>query len=280
MKKVVISADSAADLPREIAEEYGIHLMPMNVIISGTERKDGIDINSQEIFDYVKNTGETPKTSAVSPGEYHDYFKKLLNGADGVVHLSFCSQLSSTCRNAKMAAAAFGNVHVVDTLNLGGGIALPAIKACRMRDNGADADEILEMLAEKLPSARVSYLLDSIDFLRRSGRCSAAAAFGANLLSIKPCAAMVDGKIEVIKKYRGKGQAARLQYASEQLEKYNNYDLSAAFIYHSGVDGTEISKIREMLVSKGFKEIIIARTGCMISLHSAEGALGIHILAD
>lgn len=280
MKNVVITVDSAADLPMKTAEKYGIVIMPMNVIIDGSERKDGVNITAKEIFDYVDRSGIIPKTSAVSPGEYTDFFEKFTNNGKAVVHLSFCSKLSSTHRNAKLAASGLKNVFVIDTKNLAGGIALPAIKACKMRDNEMSAEEIADSITRILPSAKVSYLLDSIDFLRRSGRCSAAAAFGANLLSIKPCAAMIDGRIEVIKKYRGKGQAARLQYADEQLDKFNNIDYSLAFIYHSGIEKSELENIEKLLKNKGFEEIITAFTGCMISLHSARGALGIHFLAD
>lgn len=278
MKKVVISVDSAADLPKNVAERYDIEIMPMNVIINGEEKKDGVDINAAEIFDYVDNTGKIPKTSAVPPAEYSGYFERLTENGNAVVHLSFCSELSSTCRNARMAAESMGNVYVIDTLNLAGGIGLLAIKGCKMRDNGLGAVEIYKNLTELISCAKVSYLLDSIDFLRRSGRCSAAKAFGANLFSVKPSAAMVDGKIEVIKKYIGKSKAVRLQYANEQLKNTDEIDLSTAFVYHSGVDFSELSKIEKLLKNKGFEQVITAFTGCMISLHSGRNAMGIHYL--
>lgn len=278
MKRVVITADSAADLPKDVADRYGILIMPMNVVINGEVKKDGVDITARELFDFVENTGKIPSTSAVSPGEYTDFFESILKNGNEVVHIAFCSELSSTCRNAKMAAGMLNGVYVIDTRNLAGGMALLAIKGCEMRDNGMGAKEIYSRLSALVPSARVSYLLENIDFLRRSGRCSAAAAFGASLLSIKPCAAMVNGSIEVIKKYRGKAQAARLQYASEQLEKNSKIDSSTAFIYHSGVEFAELAAIEEMLKSKGFQQVITAFTGCMISLHSGEKAMGIHFL--
>ncbi len=280
MKKVVITVDSAADLPRDVAERYGIEIIPMYVLMNGEERKDGVNVTAPEIFDFVDNTGEIPKTSAISIGEYTDFFERFLKDGSAVVHLSFCSELSSTCRNAKMAASALDGVYAIDTKNLAGGISLLAIRGCEMRDKGMSASEIYSGLSALIPSVRVNYLLNSIDFLRRSGRCSSAAAFGANLLSIKPCAAMIDGKIEVVKKYRGKAKAARLQYASEQLEKYNNFDYSTAFIYHSGVERSELDAVEKMLRNKGFEQVITAFTGCMISLHSARGALGIHFIAD
>jgi len=280
MGNVVITADSAADLPKEIAEKYGIQIMPMYVVMQGKALRDSVDVTASEIFDYVDRTGEIPKTSAVPPGEYSDFFEKFLKSGNSVVHLSFCANLSSTCRNAQMAASMLENVFVIDTRNLAGGIGLLAIKGCEMRDRGKNAQEIYSELSSLIPRVKVSYLLDSIDFLRRSGRCSAAAAIGANLLSIKPCAAMVDGKIEVIKKYRGKIKSARLQYANERIEVYKNIDFSTAFIYHSGVDKCELSAVEDMMKNAGFEQIITAFTGCMISLHSARGALGIHFLAD
>ena len=197
-----------------------------------------------------------------------------------MVHLSFCSKLSSTHRNAKIASARLGDVYVLDTDNLGGGIALPALKGCKMRDGGASAEEIYTELEKLRGKVRVSYLLDNISFLRAGGRCSAAAAFGSGLLSIRPCAAMIDGKIEVIKKYRGKSKAVRLQYASEQLEKYKNIDFETAFIYHACVPDDELAVVADMLRDAGFKRVIIADEGCMIGLHSAKGALGIHFIAD
>ncbi len=280
MKRVVITADSAADLPKNIADKYGIEIMPMNVIIDGEEKKDSVDITASEIFDYVDNTGIIPKTSAVPPAEYTDFFEKFTKDGKAVVHLSFCSELSSTCRNAKMSASNYENVYVIDTHNLAGGIGLLAIKGCEMRDNGLGAKEIYEKLLELVPNAKVSYLLDNIDFLRRSGRCSAAKAFGVGLFSVKPCAAMVNGKIEVIKKYMGKSKAVRLQYANEQLGNTDKIDFSTAFLYHSGIDSDELSKIEKLLKNKGFEQVITAFNGCMISLHSGRNSMGIHYLTE
>lgn len=277
MKKVVITADSAADLPKEIAEKYDIKIMPMNVIVDGKVLRDGENVTPEYIFGYVEKNGEIPKTSAVSPGEYMDFFEPFLKEGNAVVHLSFCSELSSTHRNAKLASARLGDVYALDTRSLAGGMSLLALKACGMRDKGASAEEIIYELQRLIPKTKVSYLLDSIEFLRKGGRCSSAAAWGANLLSVKPCAAVVDGKIDVIKKYRGKGKAVRLQYAAEQLET-ENIDYETAFIYHSGVPEDELLTIEEMAKQAGFRQVIIAETGCMISLHSAKKAMGIHFM--
>lgn len=278
MKQVVITVDSAADIPKSVADEYGIKIMPMHVIVGGEEKNDGVDITAPQIFEYVDKTGEIPKTSAVSPGEYMNFFGSFIKEGKAVVHLSFCSELSSTYRNARIASARLSDVYPLDTRSLAGGISLLALKGCRMRDEGMSAEEIYSGLSLLVSKTNVSYLLDNIDFLRRSGRCSAAAAFGANLLSIKPCAAMVDGKIDVIKKYMGKTQAVRLQYADEQLKTHKNIDFETAFLYHSGVRPTEITALVRMLKDAGFENVITAFTGCMISLHSGRNAMGIHFL--
>lgn len=278
MKKVVITVDSAADLPKDVAEKFGIEIMPMNVIINGEEKKDGVNITASEIFDYVDKTGKIPKTSAVPPAEYTDFFERFTKDGKAVVHLSFCSELSSTCRNAKISANALEDVYVIDTLNLAGGIGLLAIKGCVMRDDGLSAEEISKRLSELISCAKVSYLLDDIDFLRRSGRCSAAKSFGAALFSVKPCAAMVNGRIDVVKKYVGKSKAVRLQYANEQLVNSDSIDFSTVFIYHSGIDKSELENIAKLLKNKGFEDVITAFTGCMISLHSGRNTVGIHYL--
>ena len=278
MNKVVITADSAADIPCEIAEKYGIKIMPMHVVIGNEEKNDGIDITAEEIFGYVEKTGRIPKTSAVSPGEYIEFFGRFTAEGNAVVHLSFCSELSSTFRNARIASARLNGVYPLDTRSLAGGSALLAIKGCELRDEGMNAEEIYSRLSELIPKTNVSYILDDIDYLRRSGRCSSAEAWGANLLSIKPCAAVVNGKIEVVKKYRGKAKAVRLQYTDEQLEAHKNIDFSTAFIYHSGVGKAELSVIEKKLENAGFRQVITAFTGCMISLHSGRNAFGIHFL--
>ena len=278
MKEVIITADSAADIPQNIAREYGIKIMPMHVIAGGEEKNDGVDITAPQVFDYVDKTGKIPKTSAVSPGEYMNFFGSFVKEGKAVVHLSFCSTLSSTCRNAKIASARFDNVYPLDTRSLAGGISLLALKGCRLRDEGMSAEDIFVSLSSLIAKSNVSYLLDNIDFLRRSGRCSAAAAIGANLFSIKPCAAMVDGKIDVIKKYIGKAQTVRMQYTDDILSSNKNIDFETAFLYHSGVDSKEINAVADKLKNAGFERVITAFTGCMISLHSGRNAMGIHFL--
>lgn len=253
--------------------------MPMHVIAERKQFRDGIDIDGKGVFESVEKTGKIPKTSAVSPSEYKEYFSSLTRNGESVIHLSFCSLLSSTHRNAVIASGEIKNVSVIDTMNLGGGIGLPAIKACEMRDNGASVGEAVDAVVSLIPKTRVSYLLDSVEFLRLGGRCSAASALGAGLFSIRPCAGMVNGKIEILAKYKGKSDAVRRKYVDDIIKKYPSADKSAAFIYHSGVDENTLGYAAEKLREAGFKRIITAENGSIISLHSAPKAFGIHLLA-
>ena len=279
MKKVVISVDSAADIPHELAEEYGIEIMPMYVVADRNTLRDGIDVDGKWIFDYVDRTGIIPKTSAVSPAEYMDFFGPFVKSGAAVLHISFCSELSSTFRNAVLASARAGDVFVLDSKSLGGGMGLLALKACAMRDKGMPAEEIYSRLKALVSKTRVSYLLNSVEFLRLGGRCSAASALGASLLSIKPCAGVVDGKIEILEKFKGKSKSVRALYTDRLIEKYPCADKSAVFIYHSGIDGEELEDAARKLRNTGFKKIITAENGSIISLHSAPHAFGIHFIA-
>ncbi len=279
MKNIIISVDSAADLPQNFAKENGIEIMPMYVIAERNQFRDGIDIDGKGVFGFVEKTGKIPKTSAVSPSEYAEYFSSLTPNGESVIHLSFCSLLSSTHRNAVIASGQIQNVSVIDTMNLGGGIGLLALKGCEMRDNGMSVREIVDKLVSLIPKIRVSYLLDSVEFLRLGGRCSAASALGAGLFSIRPCAGMVNGKIEILAKYKGKSDTVRKKYIDDIIEKYPSADKSAAFIYHSGVDEKFLGYAEAKLRNAGFKRIITAENGSIISLHSAPKAFGIHVLA-
>lgn len=252
--------------------------MPMYVIAERKTFRDGVDIDGKGVFESVEKTGKIPKTSAVSPSEYKEYFSSLTQSGESVIHLSFCSLLSSTHRNAVLASGEVKNVSVIDTLNLGGGIGLLAIKACEMRESGASVSETVDAVVSLIPKTRVSYLLDSVEFLRLGGRCSAASALGAGLFSIRPCAGMVNGKIEILEKYKGKSDTVRRKYVDDVIGKYPSADKSAAFIYHSGVDGNMLGYAEKKLRDAGFKKIITAENGSIISLHSAPKAFGIHII--
>src|SRR5699024_9934500 len=172
-----------------------------------------------------------PKTSAVSVAEYTDFFKELTQDGSSVVHISFSSALSATHQNARLAAEDFDNVYIVDSKSLSTGIALLAIKAAQLAQDGLDAKTIAHEMEYKREKVVTTFILDKLEFLYKGGRCSGVAMLGANVLGIKPSIVMADGKLQVGKKYRGKLENCQMQYVRDLLEQYaGRIDTDRAFL--------------------------------------------------
>ncbi|MEE0840250.1 MAG: DegV family protein, partial [Acutalibacteraceae bacterium] len=203
-KKLIITSDSTTDLSPELIERYNVKILPLGITLGGKTYRDGIDINPDLIYDHYNKTGELPKTSAVNIEECIDFFQPLVNEGYSIVHFSLSSEMSSTFNNCRLAAQEFEDVYVVDTKNLSTGGGLLVISASEMAEKGLEAKEIAEKCSEIAQRVDATFVIDNLEFLHKGGRCSAVAAFGANLLKLKPCIAVRSGKMGVIKKYRGK----------------------------------------------------------------------------
>ncbi len=275
MKKVIISTDSPADIPAALREKYGIEVCPLHVIINGDDRLDGVNITPDEIFDNYKQTKSLPSTSAIPVGEYTDIFAALTADGSSVVHISLSSGVSSSHRNAVIAAEEFENVYVVDSLHLTTAITLLIIKAAHMAESGMSAEEIakeLEVLREKVDT---SFVLDNLEFLAKGGRCSAVAALGANILGIRPSLEMREGKLGICKKYRGKIDKVQLQYLTERIEALGEVDDEVGFLIHTNVDASQAKALVEAVKATGrFKEVIEAEAGCTITAHCGPNCVG------
>ena len=270
--KIKITVDSTCDMtPVDEAvagEEIGI--VPLSILLGAQAHDDGIDITPDDIYAYYERTGTTAKTAAVPPSAYLSLFEKYTKEGYEVVHLGFTAKLSSSFQNAVLAAGELEGVFPVDTKSLCTGMALLVIKACEMRDAGLPAKEIAEQIALLREKVHTTFILNTLDYLSRGGRCSAVTAFGANLLSIKPSIEMVDGALEVGKKYRGKIETVYGQYIRDQLSDPDKLDLSRAFLSHSGggiSEETLQAMKKEILRCAPFQEVQIIRAGCTISAH-------------
>ena len=268
---VFITADSPCDLPKDITEKREITIVPLSVLLGEVSYRDGIDIKPQAIYDYVSKTKVLPKTSAVPIGQYYDLFKKLTEDGSEVVHISLSSGISSSYQNAVNAASEFSGVHIVDSHSLCHGFGLLVLKAADLRDKGLDAKKIADKVRKLVPKTSATFVINSLDYLHKGGRCSGVAKLGANLLGIKPEIAVnaETGTLDVSKKYRGKIDAVYKNYAKDILKNSDKMDKSRIFISNSG----DVSKETIMFV-KGFfegtgkfEEIIIADAGCVISSH-------------
>ena len=275
-KKTVIASDSTCDLSPELIEAYGIHILPLGVALGEKQYTDGVDIDPDFIYAHYEKTGELPKTSAVNLVDFEDYFAAETAKGNGVVLFTISSDMSSTCNNARLAAEGFSDVYVVDTRNLSTGGGLLVITASEMAAEGKSAAEIAETCNKLAPCVDASFIIDSLEFLYKGGRCSALAAFGANMLSLKPCIVVKDGKMGVGKKYRGKFGAVLPKYVSERLGDGSDVIKGHIFVTHAGCEPAIIqSCVDSVKAIAPEAKIHITRAGCTISSHCGRNTLGV-----
>ena len=279
MSKIMITCDSTADLTKELYAKYEAAVVPMGVNLGDDFRRDGLNITISDIFDYVAASGQLPKTSAVSVGEYDDVFRPLVEQGYEVVHVSLSSSLSSSHQNARLAAEELGNVYVVDSKNLSTGIGHLVLLGRELAASGMTAAEVaaaLEQLREKLD---VSFVLQTLEYLHKGGRCSGVAAFGANLMKLRPEIEVVGGKMQVGRKYRGNMEKTVLAYIRGRLEGREDIRLDRIFITHSGCP-QEIVEKAEALVRElhPFQEVIVTTAGSTITSHCGPDCLGVLFL--
>ncbi len=276
-KNVVITTDSPADLSAELESRYDIHVIPLYVNLGEKSYRDGVDIRTPDIFKHYDETGELPSTSAVPIGDYQDFFKSFVDEGKEVVHFSLSSCISSTHQNAKLAAQDIPGVYVIDSLHLSSGIALQVIKACEMRDEGKSAAEIADAAVDFYKKTCTSFVLEKLEYMKKGGRCSTVAALGANILGIRPCIEMSEGKLGVVRKYRGKILSVKEQYIKDELNAHkDDADLSRIFITSSSISDEEEKELIALIKSiLPFKEVIRGRAGCTIASHCGPGCMGI-----
>lgn len=277
--KIAISAESTVDLTAELLKKYDIKTIPFSVTLGEETAKDGV-ITVDDIVEFVNVTGKLPKTSAVNRVDYEEYFNELLKEYDGVIHFSLSSELSSSCENAKSVAKDLKNVYVVDTRTLSTGIALLALYATELKEQGVEIEEIYKKSIDRIPSVQASFVLKRLDYLAKGGRCSSLLSFGANILRIRPQIIVSDGKMIQGKKFRGEYGSVVIKYVKDVLETYNHPDLSKVFITYTTAEQEWINQIKEILTDYGFKNIMITRAGATITSHCGENCLGILYIND
>lgn len=275
-KKIAITTESSVDLSKELQTSLGIRVIPMNIYIADEEYKDGIDLSAKELYEKSRLYGTLPTTAGIPPHEYRKLFEKLTEKGFDVVHISISSLLSSCFQNAGFAASSFENVYVIDSRNLSAGMALLAIKASRLRNEGKDAKEIAEELEKMKTKISTSFVLEDTEYLYKGGRCTKLEKTGAALFSIKPSVEVVDGALQPGKKYIGKKLTAQKKYIDERMKKDTAIDSSVCLLNYSDMEQGEVDSLVEHLKkSHPFKRIIVNEAGCCISAHCGRGCMGI-----
>ena len=273
---IKILSDSTCDLCPELLEKYNISLVPLSVIKDGKDYKDGITITPADIFEHVAKGGDLCSTSAVSIGEYADIFAKYADDYDGVVHINIGSGFSTCYQSACLAAEEFDNVRIIDSRNLSTGQGHIVLKACELAQNCEDLDILADTLRAYTEKVEASFLVDKLDYLVKGGRCSSAAALGANLLNLKPCIEVRDGKMTVVKKYRGNYAKCLASYVKERLDGRDDIDCTNLFITKTDISDECHAAVLEAVHTHGhFENIYETTAGCTVSCHCGPGTLGV-----
>ena len=279
-KPVFITADSTSDLSPELAERFHIKIAPLHVTLGDETYLDGVDFTPEMIYERYDKDKTLPRTAAVSPQEFNAFFGPLVEQGYEVVFLAISSELSGTYQNAVIAAQDLPGIYPVDTRKLTTGICEMLIVACGMRDEGKDAATIAQAMQDMIGRVNVSFVIDTLEYMWKGGRCTGVTAFGANLLKLKPCIEMRDGRLEVCKKYRGNIFKVYEKYIEERLTG-KDVDPNFIFVTTSLDLSPEVRDTLEKLVRRivpDLKELVFGRVGCTVTSHCGPGTLGLLFL--
>ena len=277
-KTVILCADSTCDLSTELKEKYGVHTYPLHVLVGEKSCSDGVDITPDDIYETYREQGILPKTAAVNTAEYLDFCGKFIEQGNEVVYISLGSALSTSYNNCRLAALEMDGLYVVDSCNLSTGSGLLVLEAAERIAAGMSAEQVAEEVRALVGKVQASFVLDTLEFLHKGGRCSALAMFGANLLQLKPGIEVnnENGSMGVGKKYRGSLDKALQQYVQDKLDGRTDIDTKRLFITHSGISEERIAMVKaEVEKYQKFDEILVTRAGCTISSHCGPNTLGI-----
>ena len=276
MPRIAVTGDSTIDLSPELRAKYQVDLTPLYINMDNQSRKDGLEIQPEEIYDYVNRTGTLPKTSAPPVEDYLEFFRRKREEADAVIHFNISSEFSSAHQNARIAAEEVGGVYPVDSRNLSTGTGLLVLEACEIADQGASAQEILAEMEALIPKVEASFIINRLDYLAKGGRCSSLLALGANVLQLRPMILVKDGKMEVGKKFRGSYNDCMRRYIESKLQDRSDIRLKRVFITHTRCSDETLAAARKAVEDcQQFGEVLDTTAGCTITNHCGENTLGV-----
>ena len=274
---VKIISDSTCDLSKELIEKYGIRIIPLYVRLGEDEYKDGVNITPEELYKWSDDHGETPKTAASSVADIEEYIDK--DGDDEYIIFTISSQMSANFNNCKLAAEDLemeDRIFVIDSANLSTGIGLQVLRAAELAAEGKKAAEIVSYIESIKGKVRASFVIDTLVYLHRGGRCSGLAAFFGSALKLHPRISVDDGAMHPEKKYRGKIDRCVLDYVKDMEPALVKAEKARGFITHSGCDSAIVDSVKAYLESLNhFDEILETRAGAVISSHCGPGTLGV-----
>lgn len=274
--KIKITADSTCDLSAELLEQWDISLMPMHILMGEESYLDGVNVHAADVFAHVNAGGDPAKSAAANPVEYIEFFNSFLTEYDAVVHISVSGKLSSCFQNASIAAGEVENVYVVDSENICTGQGYLVLRAAKWAADGLTPRNIQMRLQSLAKRVELSFVLDRLDFMAKSGRCSGVLAFGANLLGIKPALEIIDGELKVVKKYRGSLAGCVTKYVNDRLGDRDDIDEGLVFLSScQPKPGCREAMIEGLQRYGKFQEGYETEIGTTIGGYSGPGTIGI-----
>ena len=274
--RIKVMSDSTCDLPKEAVEKYDIAIIPLTVVKDGTAYSDCVDIMPADIFAHVAAGGDLCSTAALGVGDYQEWFSKYSKDYDGIVHINISAEFSSSHQNARIAAEEFDNVIVIDSRNLSTGQGLVVLEACKLAKTCSSLKELEDALNAFTPRVEASFLLDQLKYMVKGGRCSAVAALGANLLNLKPCIEVKDGKMSVVKKYRGNYAKCLANYVKDRLCGREDLTKDTLFVTRTPVTDECLKAVEDAVaLYNDFETTYWNEAGCTVSCHCGPGTLGV-----
>lgn len=278
MGRIRIIADSTCDLSAELISKYDITIIPLNIVLGMNSYLDGREITPDQIYEWSDKMNATPKTAAPEIGKVLDVLRPMTLAGEDIIFFGISEEMSVTCQVVRMAAQEldYERIWVINSMNLSTGIGLQVLRAAELVRQGVPADIITQEMNKTREKVRASFVVDTLTYLQRGGRCSAVTALLGNTLKLKPMIAVREGKMGVAKKYRGRQTAVIRSYAKELEEELLKADPARVFITHSGIDPETLQETTDYLTGLNyFEEILITQAGGVISSHCGPNTLGI-----
>ncbi len=276
MSRFIITADTTMDLPMELIDKYDIRPIASYVSLGGEDMPDWPDVTSMDLFEYVAKSGELPKTSAANPYDYETFFKKIREtDARPIIHIAKTSGASSCFENAKMAAADIPDVYCVDSWALGSGTGLLALRAAQSEIE--DPEALVADLEEYRTRIDCSFVIETVDYLYKGGRCSGLAAIGANILKLRPEIILTEGRMHPGRKFRGRYDKVLMDFTAEKLAHPEEFEPDYLFINDTLQDRELLNKLLDYIRGLNyFKEVIEVPACAAVATHCGPGTYGFH----
>lgn len=277
-KPIILCADSTCDLSEELLERYNIHIFPLHIVLGDRTYQDGVDLVPDQIYQIYREKKILPKTAAINVEEYTEFARPFIKAGNDVIYVTLGSGISATYNNCRLAAEELPGMYVIDSGNLSTGMGHVVLAAAKGIEAGLPVEQIVEETRALAHRVEASFVIDTLEFLYKGGRCSALAMLGANMLKLKPCIEVdnADSRMSVGKKYRGSLDKALEQYVKDRLEGRDDIVTDRIFITHSGIAPERVELVRrEIAKYQQFNEVIETRAGCTISSHCGPNTLGI-----